>query len=65
MSEIKQVKLAIDSIDALFIKLRSELEDGERRDIEGLLTNLRLNFVEKSSAGSSGAGDSAKGPASE
>jgi len=48
--DLKQVKLAIDSISALFTTLKGQLEDSGKREIEGLLTNLRLNFVEKSNA---------------
>jgi len=52
--DLKQVKLAIDSIDSLFTNLSGELEEGEKKEIQGLLTNLRLNFVEKSSPGGTG-----------
>jgi len=47
--DLKQVKLAIDSMDALFRVIGEEMEETERKEIQGLLTNLRLNFVQKSS----------------
>jgi hypothetical protein len=42
-------QLAIDAAAALADLLRPRVSDGERREIETLITNLRLNFVEQKS----------------
>ncbi len=47
--DLESARLAIDAYAAVFEVLRSRLEDAPRREMETLLTNLRLNFVEKSS----------------
>lgn len=41
-------RLAIDTYAAVFEVLRSRIDEGPRRDMENLLTTLRLNFVDKS-----------------
>ncbi len=48
---LDDARLAIDAISALLETLRSRLPDVERREIETLLTNLRLNFVEQQAKG--------------
>lgn len=40
-------RLAIDSAAALIEVVKSHLSDKERREVEGLLTDLRVNFVEQ------------------
>lgn len=41
-------RLAIDTYAAVFEVMRSRIDEGPRRDMENLLTTLRLNFVDKS-----------------
>jgi hypothetical protein len=41
-------RLAIDAYAAVFELLRSRVEEQPRREMENLLTTLRLNFVDKS-----------------
>ncbi len=47
--DLESARLAIDAYAAVLEVLRGRLEDAPRREMETLLTNLRLNFVEKSS----------------
>lgn len=44
-----EAQLAIDAAVALVDLLRPRLTDGERRDVETLVANLRINFVEQKS----------------
>jgi hypothetical protein len=48
---LDDARLAIDAAAALVEQLRPRLPDGERRELETLLTNLRLNFVEQQAKG--------------
>jgi hypothetical protein len=41
-------RIAIDAYAAVFEVLRSRVEEQPRREMENLLTTLRLNFVDKS-----------------
>jgi len=41
-------RLAIDAYGVVFVLVREGLDEGARREMETLLTNLRVNFVEKS-----------------
>jgi Domain of unknown function (DUF1844) len=41
-------RLAIDAYAAVFEVLRSRIDEAPRREMENLLTTLRLNFVDKS-----------------
>ncbi len=43
--DMDQAKLAIDTIDTLFEKIRDFLDEGERRDIERMIDNLKINYV--------------------
>lgn len=43
-------RMAIDAYAALFEAVRAHIEDQPRREMETVLTTLRLNFVEKSTA---------------
>jgi len=43
-------RLAIDAYAAVFVLVRDGIEESPRREMETLLTNLRVNFVEKSSS---------------
>ena len=45
---LDDARLAIDAYAAVFEILRSHIDEGPRRDMENLLTTLRLNFVDKS-----------------
>ena len=45
---LEDARLAIDAYAAVFELLRSRIEEQPRREIENLLTTLRLNFVDKS-----------------
>jgi hypothetical protein len=46
---LDDAKLAIDAAAALADVIRPRVSEGERREIETLVTNLRLNFVEQKS----------------
>jgi hypothetical protein len=48
--DLSEAQLAIDGFAAVLDVVRPRLEDAPRRELETLLTTLRLNFVEKSSA---------------
>ncbi|HYM91033.1 MAG TPA: DUF1844 domain-containing protein [bacterium] len=43
-----EARLAIDAYAAVFEVVRARIEEHPRREMENLLTTLRLNFVEKS-----------------
>ncbi len=45
---MEEARLAIDAYAATFEVVRVRVEEGPRREMETLLTTLRLNFVEKS-----------------
>jgi len=45
--DLASAQLAIDAYGAAFEVLRPRLEEAPRREMETLLTNLRVNFVEK------------------
>ncbi len=45
--KLDDAQLAIDAAAALAEVIRPHAADAERREIEALLTNLRLNFVEQ------------------
>lgn len=45
--KLDEAQLAIDAAAALAEVLRPRVGDADRRDIETLVTNLRLNFVEQ------------------
>ena len=47
---LDDARLAIDAFAAIFEVLRVRVEEQTRQEMETLLTNLRINFVEKSSA---------------
>lgn len=46
---LNDARLAIDSTAALVEVVKSHLPDKQRREIEALLTDLRVNFVEQQS----------------
>ncbi len=44
---LDDAQLAIDAAGALIDVIRAHLTDAERRELDTLLTNLRLNFIEQ------------------
>jgi hypothetical protein len=48
--DLAGARMAIDAYGAIFGVVRAEVEEQHCREIEALLTTLRINFVEKSSA---------------
>ncbi|MBN2395699.1 MAG: DUF1844 domain-containing protein [Candidatus Atribacteria bacterium] len=52
--EVKQdlvkAKVAIDSIEFLLNQIKSELEVEDRRQLENILANLQMNYVERNSS---------------
>ncbi len=51
VTDLAQAKIAIDGVAALVEVVRPHLSDEQRREMERLLTDLRLNFVQRSSTG--------------
>ncbi|MCS7311000.1 MAG: DUF1844 domain-containing protein [Armatimonadota bacterium] len=51
VTDLPQAKIAIDSVAALVEVVRPHLSDEQRREMERLLTDLRLNFVQRSGTG--------------
>ncbi|MGH2405282.1 MAG: DUF1844 domain-containing protein, partial [bacterium] len=47
--KLDDAQLAIDAAAALADLVRPRLSEAERREVEVLVTNLRLNFVEQKS----------------
>ncbi len=47
--KLEDAQIAIDAAAALAEVIRPRVADAERREIEALITNLRLNFVEQKS----------------
>lgn len=47
-TDLPQAKIAIDCVAALTEVLKAHISDSQRRDLERLLTDLRLNFVQRS-----------------
>jgi len=45
---LEDARTVIDAYGAILDVVRAQLESGPRREMETLLTTLRLNFVEKS-----------------
>ena len=45
---MNQARIAIDTISFLFDKIENELEKEPAKEIRNLLSNLRVNFVQKS-----------------
>lgn len=46
--DLPDARIAIDAYAAIFEAVRGQIGDQPRREMETLLTTLRLNFVEKS-----------------
>jgi len=49
VQDLAQAKVAIDSIAAMASLLEVKLEDSERRELQAMLSDLRINFVQQSS----------------
>ncbi len=47
-TDLPQARLAIDCVAAVAEVLKPHLQEEQRRDLERLLTDLRLNFVQRS-----------------
>ena len=48
--DLADARIAIDAYGAIFDAVRAHLDEQPRREMETLLTTLRLNFVEKNTA---------------
>ena len=48
--DLKQAKLAIDAAAALSSVLEPQLDDEDKRSVQNLVRDLRINYVEKSGA---------------
>jgi hypothetical protein len=46
--DLQKAKISIDSIEFLFEKIKDELGKDDKLQLENLLANLQMNFVEKS-----------------
>jgi Domain of unknown function (DUF1844) len=46
--DLADARIAIDAYGAIFEAVRVHIDEQPRREMETLLTTLRLNFVEKS-----------------
>jgi len=46
--DLVQARISIDSIEFLFEKIKDELGEEEKVQLENLLANLQMNYVEKS-----------------
>jgi hypothetical protein len=49
--DLAQAKLAIDAVAALGGAIEGQLDDNDRRKVQGLIRDLRMNYVEKSKEG--------------
>lgn len=47
-TDLRQAKIAVDCVGALVEVIKPHLSEAQRRDLERLLTDLRLNFVQRS-----------------
>lgn len=50
--DLAQAKIAIDSISLMMGQIEGKLDPAEQREIQGLLADLRMNFVQQSAKGS-------------
>jgi len=48
---LDEARMAIDAAAALVDLIKEQLQDRERRELETMLTNLRLNYVEQRARG--------------
>lgn len=45
--DVQQVKVAIDTIEFIYKQIEIKLEENEKKSIQELLGNLKLNFIEQ------------------
>ncbi|MFW6148780.1 MAG: DUF1844 domain-containing protein [Atribacterota bacterium] len=45
--DLKEAKIAIDSIEFLLEKIKGKLEVEDKKQLENILANLQMNYVEK------------------
>ena len=45
---LDQAKLSIDMLDLIKEKTKNNLSDSQKRTLDGLLTDLRLNYIDES-----------------
>lgn len=53
VKDLPQAKLAIDAVAALAELIDSKLDDDDRRSMQNLIRDLRLNYIEKGKEASS------------
>jgi hypothetical protein len=46
--DLKKAKISIDSIEFLFKQIEDELEVEDKKQLDSILANLKMNYVEKS-----------------
>ena len=45
--DLKKAKIAIDSIDFMLERIKHELETEDKKQLENILANLQMNYIEK------------------
>ena len=50
--DLTQAKIAIDSISLMMGQLEAKLDASEQRELQGLLSDLRMNYVQQSAKAS-------------
>jgi hypothetical protein len=45
--ELNEAKLAIDMCSSIFDVIKDSLDEGPKNDLANLISNLKINFVEK------------------
>lgn len=53
VKDLPQAKLAIDAVASLAELIDSQLDDDDRRSMQNLIRDLRLNYIEKGKEASS------------
>lgn len=46
--DLKKAKITIDSIDFMLERIKDELEAEDKKQLENILANLQMNYIEKS-----------------
>lgn len=49
VKDLPQAKAAVDAVAALVAIIEPELDEDDRRQVQTLITNLRMNYVQKAS----------------
>ncbi len=47
-TDLEQAKVAIETIRALAAQLEGHVEEGEQREMQAIISNLQINFVQRS-----------------